>query len=94
MKWCRVGAFALMMAVSAAWAQESAEGTAPSEADIKIRYGEQETRYEYRINGELVEVKIVPKVGPPYYLVPSEDDAFIRSDSSKIVAPRWKLFEW
>ena len=62
--------------------------------EIQIRYGEDETIYEYRVQGELVEIKIVPKVGPTYYLVPDTDGDFVRSDTSRLVYPSWKILEW
>ena len=67
---------------------------ADDEPDIQIRYGESETVYEYRVNGQLVEIKVVPKIGPTYYLVPSDGGEFERSDTSKILVPSWKILEW
>ncbi len=64
------------------------------EADIQIRYGKEETSYEYRINGELVEIKVVPKVGPVYYLVPSDSGTWERSEHSRMLLPSWKILEW
>lgn len=71
-----------------------AEEPAENEPDIEIRYGKKETTYEYRVNGELVEIKVVPKVGPVYYLVPAADGSFERSETSRILVPSWKLLEW
>ena len=67
---------------------------ADEEPDIQIRPGKNETFYEYRVNGELVEIKVVPKIGPTYYLIPSQGGEFERSDSSRLVFPTWKLLEW
>lgn len=67
---------------------------AADEPDIQIRYGEDQTIYEYRVRGELTEIKIVPKVGLPYYLVRTDSGEFERSDTSRIVFPSWKLIEW
>lgn len=74
-------------------AEDPTEGSA-EEPDIQIRYGKEETSYEYRINGELVEIKIVPKIGPVYYLVPSDGGDWERSDKSRIMIPSWKILEW
>ena len=62
--------------------------------DIQIRYGEDQTIYEYRVRGELREIKVVPKVGPAYYLVRTEEGEFERSATSRLVFPSWKLIEW
>lgn len=72
------------------WGQESSV----DEPDIEIRYGEDETRYEYRVNGELVEIKVVPNVGPPYYLIPADQGEWERSSTSRLIAPSWKILEW
>lgn len=65
-----------------------------AEPDIQIRYGDDQTLYEYRVRGELVEIKVVPKVGPAYYLVRLEGGEFERSATSRLVFPSWKLIEW
>ncbi|MEE4252797.1 MAG: DUF2782 domain-containing protein [Desulfuromusa sp.] len=67
---------------------------AEEEPDIQIRYGDDQTIYEYRIKGKLMEIKIVPKVGPAYYLVRTEDGEFEQSETSGLVFPSWKLIEW
>lgn len=65
----------------------------PGEPQVVIRAGEDATYYEYRVNGELREIRVKPKVGPVYYLVPV-DGGFIRQDGSQLVVPSWVLFEW
>ena len=69
-------------------------GELTGEPDIEIRYGQNDTRYEYRINGELVQIKVQPKVGPAYYLIPDQDGAMIESDRPNPAYPTWKLFQW
>jgi hypothetical protein len=52
---------------------------------------------EVRINGQLRFIKVTPKVGLPYYLVPdSSGSAFIRRDSLDISlkVPLWVLFSF
>lgn len=63
---------------------------------VTIRNDGDQTFYEFRINGELVEIKVVPKVGPSYYLVPSSDLSgdFVRKDNPDIVVPKWVIFRW
>ncbi len=66
-----------------------------SEAQIVIRPGEgKEVIYEYRVNGELVEIKVVPEVGPEYYLVPAEGGGWIRETETELLVPSWVLFRW
>ncbi|MBY4678686.1 DUF2782 domain-containing protein [Marinobacterium arenosum] len=66
-----------------------------SEPQITIRHDEGKTFYEYRINGELREIKVVPSRGKPYYLVPADSrDGFIRVEESQLLIPKWILFRW
>ena len=61
---------------------------------VTIRQSKQATFYEYRINGQLKEIKVVPSVGKPYYLVPTGDGEFDRFDNSGLMIPKWILFSW
>lgn len=66
----------------------------PLEPQIVIRSGEDATFYEYRVNGELVEIKVVPSVGPAYYLVPADGGGWIRGDKPQLLVPSWVIFRW
>lgn len=70
------------------------ESIQPAEPEIVIRKKDNETFYEYRVNGVLKEIKVVPDVGPTYYLVPQDGNAWIREDRSQVLVPSWVLFEW
>ena len=76
--------------VSAAEPLEGLEGP-----DITIISGEERTIYEYRQNGYLRMVKIVPNWGRPYYLVP---DTHIRPpgdlNQSERLVPSWIIVEF
>lgn len=61
---------------------------------IVIRPGENEVFYEYRVNGQLMEIKVVPEVGPEYYLVPSDGGGWIQGTESEMLVPSWVLFRW
>ncbi|MBO6850440.1 MAG: DUF2782 domain-containing protein [Marinobacter sp.] len=63
-------------------------------AQIVIRPGENEVFYEYRVNGQLVEIKVVPEVGPEYYLVPADGGGWIREDQTDMLVPSWVIFRW
>ncbi|WP_432697049.1 DUF2782 domain-containing protein [Marinobacterium sp. YM272] len=69
--------------------------TETSEPEINITHDGEATYYEYSINGEIREIKVVPKVGKPYYLVPAEgSDKFIRAGESQLLIPKWVIFRW
>jgi hypothetical protein len=65
-----------------------------TEPEITIRHSESSTFYEYRVNGELREIKVIPANGKEYYLVPAEGGDFIRTDKSSLLIPKWVLFRW
>lgn len=72
----------------------SDEAILPVEPEITIQQKEGETFYEHRVNGVLKEIKVVPDVGPTYYLVPADGNTWIREDRSQILVPSWVLFKW
>lgn len=80
-----------LLPLNAVFAEEAA---LPVEPEIVIRHENEETFYEYRVNGILKEIKVVPKIGPTYYLVPSDGNAWIREDRSQVLVPSWILFKW
>ncbi len=53
---------------------------------------------EYRVNGQLYMIEIVPKKGPSYYLVDTDGDGLMESRYNRVetdvVIPRWTLFSW
>jgi hypothetical protein len=63
--------------------------------DITIVVGEERTVYEYRQAGQLRMIKIVPKLGLPYYLVPRDDTrGFGDLESADMLIPRWTIIEF
>ncbi|MDX1488065.1 MAG: DUF2782 domain-containing protein [Acidiferrobacterales bacterium] len=65
------------------------------EPEITIVVSKQTTQYEYRINGRLYMVKVVPQKGKPYYLIdPDGTGQWRRSFSSDIVPPQWVIKEF
>jgi hypothetical protein len=56
-----------------------------------------ETIEEYRVNGHLTMIKVIPKTGRPYYLVAEGTDGkLIRRDSldTGLKVPMWLLFSF
>ena len=64
------------------------------EPQIVIRAGEDATYYEYRVGGQITEIKVVPNRGPAYYLVPADGGGWLRHDEPRMVVPSWVLFRW
>lgn len=73
------------------FAQEAVEG----EPDVTIRQEGERTVEEYRVNGFLYAVKVIPKNGKPYFLVRADGDSnFIRADRPDMLIPAWEIFSW
>ena len=53
---------------------------------------------EYRLNGQLYMVKIVPQYGYPYYLVDRDGDGQLESRYNRlepdILVPSWMIYRW
>ena len=88
---------------------EDEEGDAPEmpmpiesgetmEPDITIIRRGKKTIHEYRANGKVYKVKIVPDIGPAYYLVDPDGDGNMEvrnSDLEKgIKVHQWELYSW
>jgi Protein of unknown function (DUF2782) len=67
------------------------------EPQVTIIRRETETLEEVRIGGDLKFVKVTPRTGVPYYLVPDPNgQQFIRRDSldTSLKVPLWVLLSW
>jgi hypothetical protein len=66
--------------------------------EVKIIKREEDIIYEYRINDQLYMVKIVPRIGYPYYLVDGDGDGSLESRYNtlepNLVVPRWMIYRW
>lgn len=76
----------------------SAHAATPEELagpDVTIIAGEERTIYEYRQNGVLRMVKIVPKWGRPYYLYARDQTTgFGDLQSADMLLPTWVIIEF
>lgn len=63
--------------------------------DIEIVHGEDRTIFEYKQNGVLRIIKIVPKKGKPYYLIPVDANPHFEGlEHAKKLYPQWIIIEW
>ena len=87
---------AVLSAVISAVISASTLAAEPAGETVTIRNDGDNTYYEFRVNGEVVEIKVQPKVGPAYYLTPTQSEAeeFERTDSPNMRVPKWVLFRW
>ena len=96
MKMPKTLAVGLISAVISAVVSASAMAADPAGETVTIRNDGDNTYYEFRVNGEIVEIKVQPKVGPAYYLTPTQSEAeeFERTDAPNMRVPKWVLFRW
>ena len=67
------------------------------EPQITIRRNEGETIEEARVNGQLKWIKVTPRHGRPYFLIPDAGGTrYVRRDSLDygLKVPMWLLFEF
>jgi Protein of unknown function (DUF2782) len=65
--------------------------------EITITQRESQTVEEARVNGILVWIRVTPRNGRPYYLIPTGGgNTFIRRDSlgTDLKVPMWVLLTW
>ena len=66
--------------------------------EVKITKRGEDIIYEYRVNNQLYMVKIVPRIGYPYYLVDQDGDGSLESRYSNLepnlLVPRWIIYRW
>jgi hypothetical protein len=86
---------ALLFAVLGSGAASAAEPESARGPDVTIVLGEERTAYEYRQAGQLRMIKIVPKHGPSYYLVPADPTrGFGDLEQADMLIPRWTIIEF
>ena len=67
------------------------------EQQVTITHKDRESTEEVRIGGVLQYVRVTPRGGPTYFLVPNRDGTgFLRRNSldSSLSVPQWQLFSW
>jgi hypothetical protein len=66
------------------------------EPEVTITTRGEVTHEEYRLNGKLYMIKVVPKQGKPYYLIDREGSGqFQRSDmETRLSIPNWVIKRW
>jgi Protein of unknown function (DUF2782) len=66
------------------------------EPEVRIVPKEKAMHEEYRLNGKLYMIKVIPSKGPPYYLIdPDGYGQFTRSEHSpRIAIPMWVIKEF
>ena len=77
---------------------ESAPSAESLEPEVTIIQRDKVTLHEYRLNGRLYAVKVIPRRGPPYFLVDGDGDGVMETRRNELapdfLVPSWVLFSW
>lgn len=90
--------------LSAVLCMPLAQAAAPSldaaveEPEITIIQRERDTIEEYRMQGRLYMIRVIPRRGVPYYLVDTDGDGNLETRRNEmtedLLVPNWTLFRW
>jgi hypothetical protein len=73
-------------------------GEVLDEPEVTIVPGKEGVVKEYRVNGVLYMVEVIPDVGPKYYLIDNDGDGVLESRRSQLHdnynIPQWVIFSW
>ena len=85
-----VGLVLMVLSALSAYSEESLQGP-----DVTIIAQEEKTIFEYRQSGQLRMVKVVPRWGKPYYLVPRDrTKGFGDLERADMLLPSWVIIEF
>lgn len=79
---------------------DNQRGQEEIEPEVVIIQREDKTIEEYRANGQLYMIKVIPKNAPPYFLLDNDGDGTMESRlgasdlEPDLMIPRWVLFRW
>lgn len=75
----------------------NAQSSGP-EPEVTIVQSKDSKIEEYRLNGRLYMVKVIPFIGPPYYFVDRDGDGLMESKingrGAEPRAPQWTILSW
>ena len=90
-----LGSMIAFGATRANMASASASDADARGPDVTIVSGEKRTVYEYRQAGQLRMIKVVPKHGRPYFLVPRDETrGFGDLERADMLIARWTIIEF
>ena len=85
----------LLTLLAGARASASEAATTSRGRDVTIIEGRERTVYEYRQNGVLRAIRVVPDVGRPYFLVPADPTrGYGNLEQADMLVPKWTLLEF
>jgi hypothetical protein len=90
-----MSSLALLSAGGPGAARAASEDESLRGPDVTIIAAEKRTIYEFRQNGELRMVRVVPTVGKPYHLVPRDPTrGYGDLERADMLLPSWTIVEF
>jgi len=98
----------LLAGLSVSWAQDPPAADAPLPPKVQdpdeqiqpqviIRQEDDRVVHEYSADGQVYMIKVIPNVGPAYYLIDTTGQGNFESDQPHMEPVRpayWRLFDW
>ncbi len=102
MKYIHILAALMLLSATAVAAEPAASGGASldqaMEPEVVITPRDQGRVREYRNNGQLYMIEVIPTKGAPYYLIDSDGDGQLESRQNQLgpdfVIPSWSVLRW
>ncbi len=102
MRYAHLMALLMLLPATALLAQAPDSGAPPldqaMEPEVVITPKEQGRVKEYRVNGRLYMIEIVPVKGAPYYLIDTDGDGLLDNRQNHLepdlTVPRWPILRW
>lgn len=66
----------------------------PMEADITIRREGDKVIQEYKVNGKIYKIKVIPAVGPAYYFIDPDGDGEMEEVTESDLVNGMKVNQW
>lgn len=90
-----ISATAILLQLSTTTAAAAENDITLQGPDVVIIAGEDKVIYEFRQNGQLRMVRVVPTWGKPYYLVPRDNTTgFGDLERADMLLPQWVIAEF
>ena len=102
MKYIHILAALMLLPATAVVAEPEVGGGASldqaMEPEVVITPRDQGRVREYRSNGQLYMIEVIPTKGVPYYLIDNDGDGLLESRQnhlgSNFMIPRWPVLKW
>ncbi|HHJ81120.1 MAG TPA: DUF2782 domain-containing protein [Candidatus Tenderia electrophaga] len=98
MKLVQIFVAMLLLSAFSAKAETGASVGQTMEPEVVITPKEQGRVREYRNNGRLYMIEVIPAKGAPYYLIDSDGDGLLERRQNELgpdfMIPKWSILRW